>query len=125
MRMLSRAFEIQNRIDDMLERLWSGNGAIFCDVPNEENGNMILFRPEQQLRCDFSHLTDAAGSHFKLFAECCLYRINDQHFGCELFRRCKNFLDGHFGIDMKVASLDVQPLATHLDLMCRLFTGSV
>src|SRR5262245_50830374 len=125
MRMLSRAFEIQNRIDNMLERLWSGNGAIFCDVANEENGNMILFRPEQKLGCDFSHLTDTAGRHFKFFAESCLYRIYDQHLGRELLRGCKNFLDGHFGIDVKVARLDVQALATHLDLMRGLFTRGV
>ena len=36
--MLSRAFEIENGVDNVLERLRTGDRAIFCDVPDQKTG---------------------------------------------------------------------------------------
>ena len=86
---------------------------------------MIFFRPEQQLRRDLSHLSDAARSHFQLLTECCLYGIDNDNVRSQLFRGCKNFLNRHFGIDVKIMRSHVQPLPAHFDLLRRFFTGCV
>src|SRR5262249_39877372 len=63
-RMLPRALEIKHGIHDMLESFRSRNSAVLRDVSDEEDRDVILLRPEQQLRGHFAHLSNTAGSRF-------------------------------------------------------------
>src|SRR5262245_32642911 len=123
--MLSRPLEIQNSVDQVLERFWSGNGAILRDVADQKDRNMLLLCPKQQLRRNLSDLTDAAWSHFKFFAKSCLYGINDHHLGSKLFSSRENFLDRHFGINMQIRGSTIQTLSPHLDLLSGFFAGRI
>ena len=87
MRMLPRAFEVQHGIHDMLERLRAGDGAVFCNVADQENGHMIFLRPEQKLRSHLAHLADAAGRHFEFFTERGLNGVDDHHCRFHAFGR--------------------------------------
>ena len=60
-----------------------GKRAVLRDVADQKNRNVMLLRPEQQLRCNFAHLTDAARRHFEFFAEGRLNGINDHDFGLQ------------------------------------------
>src|SRR5262245_78355 len=70
MRVLARSFKIQNRIDDMLERLRTGQRAVLRDVADQKNRHVMFLRPEQELRRYFANLTNTARRHLEFFAEC-------------------------------------------------------
>ena len=78
MGMLPGAFKVENRVDDVLECLRPGQRAILGDVSNQKHRNVLLLGPEQQLRCHFPHLTDAAGRHLELLAEGRLDGVDDR-----------------------------------------------
>src|SRR5436190_762423 len=54
--MVLLALEIQDRIDDVLERLGPGQVAVLCDMPDEERGDVLPFGRKQELRRRFAHL---------------------------------------------------------------------
>ena len=50
------AFEVENRIDDVFEDLWTGDRAFFRDVPDQKDGNATVLREQKKLMRDFPHL---------------------------------------------------------------------
>ena len=60
MRVMALAFEIQHRVDDVLQRLGAGEIAVLRDVADEHNRNVAPLGGEQQMRRDLAHLADAA-----------------------------------------------------------------
>ena len=54
------AFEVEDRIDDVLERLRPGQAPVFRHVSHYECRNVLAFRREQQLSGGFADLSDAA-----------------------------------------------------------------
>ena len=85
----------------------------------------LLFGPEQELRCNFPHLTDAAWRHLELFAEGRLDGVDDHNTRGEVFRGCENLLDAHLGIDLQIDGCNCHPAAAQLDLLRRLLARSV
>jgi len=63
---MALAFEVQHRIDHVLERLRAGKAAVLGDVADEEGRDVLPFGHEQQLRCRFAHLPDAARGRLEL-----------------------------------------------------------
>ena len=76
-RVMALAFEVQHRVDDVLERLRAGEAAVLRDVADEERRDVLALRREQQLRRRFAHLPDAAGRRLELQREHRLNRIDD------------------------------------------------
>src|SRR4029077_14912560 len=60
-RMVALAFEIQHRVDDVLERFRSGEAAVLRDVADEEGRDVLSLGGEEQLRRRLAHLANAAG----------------------------------------------------------------
>ena len=89
--MLTRSFKVENRIDNVLESFRPGDRAVFRDVPDQENGDVIFLRPEQQLRRDFPHLSDAARRHLEFFTERSLNGIDDDDSRAKLFAAARIF----------------------------------
>src|SRR5690606_2122922 len=54
--------EVQHGVDDVLERLRSGDGATLRHVPDEEHRDARFLREALETRSTFTHLPDAAGS---------------------------------------------------------------
>ena len=125
MRMLPRTFEIQNRIDDVFQGFWPRDRTILRDVADQKNRNMILLGPEQQLRCNFAHLADAARRHFESFAECRLNGINDDNFRFETFGRTQNLFHRHLGVNVETVRLQIQALAPQFDLLSGFLTRRI
>ena len=53
-------------VDDMLERLRTGQTAVLRDVPDEERRHILPLRHEEQLRRRFADLADAARGRLEL-----------------------------------------------------------
>ena len=60
-RVVPVAFELQHRVDDVLEHAGPGERALLRDVPHEQDRDPPLLRqPHERMRA-LAHLTDAAG----------------------------------------------------------------
>ena len=77
MRVMPLAFEVQHRVDDVLERLRPGEIAVLRDVADEHRRNVLSLRREEELRRGFAHLTDAAGRRLELDRKDGLHRVDD------------------------------------------------
>ena len=68
---------------------------------------MPLLGPEQELRCNFPHLTNAAWGHLELFAEGRLNGVDDHDSRGEVFRGGENLFDAHLGIHLQIARVQL------------------
>ena len=63
------ALEIQNRIDDVLERLRAGNAAAFGDVADREHSGLCFLREAHKTRGALPYLADISGRAFEIRSE--------------------------------------------------------
>ena len=73
------AFEIQHRVDDVLECLRTGDSSFACDVSNDEHGDPRFFRKAHQPCRALTHLSDASGCTIEIRSEYRLDRIDDEN----------------------------------------------
>ena len=78
MRVVALAFEVEHGVDDVLERLGTGEAAVLGDVADEERRDVVALRGEQELRRRFADLADAAGRGLELQREHRLDRVDDR-----------------------------------------------
>ena len=83
MRMMPLAFEVQHRVDDMLQGFWTREAALLGHVSDQERGNVVALRGEQKLGGGFPHLPDTAGRRLKLQREHRLNRVDDEELGTD------------------------------------------
>ena len=68
-RVMLLALEVEDRVDDVLERLGPGEAAVLGDVADEERRDVLPLGREQQLRRRLAHLADAARRGLELQRE--------------------------------------------------------
>ena len=74
---MALALEIQHRVDDVLERLRTGEAAVLRHVSDEQRRNVPPFRGEEQLGRRLTHLADTAWRRLELEREHGLDGIDD------------------------------------------------
>ena len=74
------AFEVQHRVDDVLEHARAGDRAFLGDVADEEHDDAALLGEARQLRRAFAHLRDPAGRRRERLRVDRLDRIDDDDF---------------------------------------------
>jgi len=62
MRVMTFRLRVQDGVDDVFERLWSGRLPSFVHVADEKRGDVWPFAVKQELRRRFADLADAAGA---------------------------------------------------------------
>src|SRR5262245_50371038 len=115
--MMPLALEIQNRVDDMLERLRPREVAVFGNVTDENGRNVLPFRGKQKLRGGFTDLPDAARRRLELDGKNRLYRIDDDERGLEASDFFEDAFDARFRKQVEGRCTDAQPVAAALDLV--------
>ena len=125
MRVMALAFEVEHGVDDMLERLGTGEAAVFRDVPDQERRDVVALRGKQELRRRFAHLADAAGRRLKLQREHRLHRVDDDQRRFDAADFFENALDAGFGQQIERRIADAEAIAARLDLMLGLFAGRI
>jgi hypothetical protein len=65
MRVMPLAFEIQNRVDNVLEGFRPCEIPVFRHVADQHDRHILPFRREQQMRRHLAHLADAARGRLK------------------------------------------------------------
>src|SRR6185437_11044245 len=73
------ALEVENRVDDVLERLRAGNAAALGHVADDEHRGAALFGVAHEPRGALAHLADVARRAFEVRGEQRLDRIDDEH----------------------------------------------
>jgi hypothetical protein len=115
--MMPFAFEVQHGVDDVLERLGPGEAAVFRDVADEKGRHVASFRSEQQLRCRFAHLSDAAGRRLELERKHRLDGVDDDQRRLDARNLVENALEARFGEQIQRRVADGEPLAARFDLV--------
>jgi hypothetical protein len=119
------ALEVQDRVDDMLEHLGSGEASVLRDVARPESSEGSSLGREQKIRRRLPHLTDAARRRLQLQRKHGLNRVHDQERGLEAIDLFQQPLDARLGEQIQRRVRNAQPLSAHLDLMLGLLAGAV
>ena len=117
MRVMTLAFEVQDGIDDVLERLGASQAAVLRDVADQERRNVVALCRKQELRRRLANLADAAGRRLKLQREHGLDRIHDHQRRLHAADFFENALDAGFGQQVERRIADAEAIAARLDLM--------
>ena len=117
MRVVALSFEVQDRVDDVLQRLRTGQAAVLRHVADEKRRNVLTLRREQQLRRRFAHLTDAARRGLELQREHGLDRIDDDQRRLDAGDLLEDPLEARFGQEIERRVSNRQAFAARLDLM--------
>jgi hypothetical protein len=125
MRVMPLALERQDGIDDVLEHLRSGEAAVLGDVADEDGGNVLALRGEQELCRRFAHLADAAGRRLELHREHGLHRVDDHERRPQPGDLLEDALDAGLRQQVERRNADAEPVAAALDLMLRLLARGV
>src|SRR5688572_10107680 len=119
------AFEIQNRVYDVLERFWTSNRSFFGDVTNQKNRNTAILSQRKKLVRDFPYLRNRSRRGFDRARKDSLNRIDDHSAGTESIDLVKYLFEVGFGKRVKVAGSDAEAIAAKLDLPLGFLAGDV
>ena len=125
MRVMAFAFEVEHGVDDVLERLRTGDVAVFRDVADEERRDVVALRREQELRRGFAHLADAARRRLELQREHRLHRVDDDQRRLDAADFFENALDAGLGEQIQRRVADAEAIAARLDLVLGFLAGRV
>jgi hypothetical protein len=119
------AFEIQHGVDDVLERLRSGQTPVLGDVADQEGRNVLALGREEQLGCRLANLADAAGGRLELEREHGLDRIDNDERGPQPGDLFENALEAGLREDVERRAFDAEPFTARFDLVLGLFPRAV
>ena len=119
------AFEIQHGVDDVLEHPRSGDRAFLGHVPDQDDGDALLFRYPRELRRAFANLRDAARRRRQRFGVDGLDRIDDDYFRLRFANGRDDRLDLDLGQHADPGILDAEALRAQRYLLGRFFAGDV
>src|SRR5438105_15668462 len=123
--MVTLAFEIEDGVDDVLERLRPGEVTVLRHVTDEHRGYVLPLRGKQKLRRRFAHLPDAAWRGLKFDREHGLNGVDDHQRRPEARHLLEDPLDAGFRQQVKRRRADTEAVAAALDLVFGLFAGCV
>ena len=124
-RVMTLPFEVEDGVDDVLERLGAGEVAVLGHVPDEERRNVLPLRGKEQLRCRLADLADAAWRRLELQREHRLDRVDDDERRIEPPDLFEDPLEAGLREDVERRALHAEPLTSRLDLVLGLFAGAV
>src|SRR5262245_61907804 len=123
--MVPFAFEIEDRVDDVLEHLGPGETAVLGHVSDDEHRHVLTFCREQDLRRCFAHLANTTWRRLHLQREDGLDRIDDEERGPQAYELLEDAFETGLGEKVQRRAANPEPLASQLDLMLRLLARAV
>ncbi len=111
MRVMLLAFEVEHRVDDVLEHLRAGEAAVLRHVADEDRRQIASLRGEEQIGRRLPHLADAARRGLHLQREHGLNGVDDQQRGLHAVDLLEQPLDAGLGQQIQRRAADAEPLA--------------
>src|SRR5919197_73216 len=119
------AFEVESRIDAVLERLGSGDAAALGDVTDEQDRRARVFREAHETRRAFAHLPHVAGRALERFGVGRLHRVEQHNARLELRGVVHDRLEARLAENVDGARLLLQPIGAQSQLIRRFFARDV
>src|SRR5581483_10799293 len=123
--MVALAFEVENRVDHVLERFRTSEAAVLGDMADEQRRHVLTFGGEQELRRRLTHLSDTARRRLQLQRKNRLHGIDDDERRFDAADFLEDALEAGFGEEIQRRAADREPLAPRLDLVLRFFARAV
>ena len=117
--------EVEHGVDDVLQGLGAGDGALLGDVADEEDGRAGGLGLEQEAGGALADLADAAGGGLQRGGVGRLDGVHDHQAGPARGQLGLDLLHGGLGVDQQAVGPQAQPLAAELDLPVRLLARDV
>ena len=86
------ALELYHRIDDVFQKLRSGQRSFFVDVPDQNHRNATVLGKMQQRGSALSYLRNAAGRAVYILGSDGLYGVDDNELGLYVVDLCEYIL---------------------------------
>ncbi len=119
------ALEVQNRIDDVLERPRTRDAAALRDVAHDEDGGAALLREAHQARGALAHLPDVAGRALEITGVNSLDGVDDEHRRRRRGRRRNDRLEVCLAEETHVTGIVGETIRPEFDLERALLARSV
>ncbi len=105
----SLPLEVEDRVDDVLERLGARETSVFGHVPDEKDSDPPTFGDEEKLSGNLPHLTDAARCRRELGGVDGLDGVDDEGGGAHDLDLLEDLLELGLGHEKEASSHDAQP----------------
>src|SRR5439155_7881788 len=122
---MTLAFEVQHRVDNVLEHLWTGQAAVLGDVADEDGRDVLALRSEEELRSGLADLTDAAGRGLEFDGEHRLNRVDHRQRRLDACNLFEHAFDAGLRQKIQRSVAHTEAIAAALDLMLRFLPGRV
>ena len=119
------ALELQHRIHDMLQHFRTCQRALFVDMPDDEEGDVLLFGELQNPRGALAHLAQTANARLHALAADGLYRVYHHHLGLQLLHATQYALEAGLAHDIQVIRVARQPLCPQFQLPFALLAAGI
>src|SRR3954471_9533791 len=123
--MMPLAFEEEDRVHNVFERLGACEAAVLRDVADEEGRGVLTLCREQQLRGGFADLADAAGSRLEPERIDRLDRIDNDERRFDARNLLENAFQTRFRQEEQRRIPDLEAFTAGLDLMFGFLTRAV
>ena len=119
------ALEIEDRVDDVFEHAWAGDGAFLGHVTHQDHGDRALLGEASQLRGALADLGDASGRGFQCFRVHRLNRVDDDDFGLQRADRTDDRLKLYLGEQLDRSIHQPEAMRPQRNLLDGFFAGDV
>ena len=124
-RHLAVALEVQHGVHNVLQHLWTRDGAVFVDVTDENRRNIERLGAAHDRVRAFAHLCDAAGRRIEIGK---VHRLDGvDHYDIRFFGAnvLHHELHVRFRQNAQVGTGNTETPCAQLDLPCRFFAGNI
>ena len=111
------SFEVEDRVDHVLEHFRSGETAVLRHMSHENRRQVAAFRGEEQVGCGLADLRDAAGRRRNLQRKHRLNRVHDEQRRLHAVDSLDETFETGFSEQIQRAGVHTQAIAAHLDLV--------
>ena len=119
------ALKLQHRVHDMLQHFRTRQRTFFVDMPDDEEGDILLFGKLQNPRGALAHLAQAADARLHALAADSLYGVYHHHLRLQLLHIAQYAFKAGLAHDIQVICLARQPLCPQFQLPFALLAAGI
>ena len=118
-------FEVEHRVDDVLENARTRERPVLRDVPHEKERDPETLGGAGEPRRAFAHLRDRPRRAVEVAREKRLNRVEDDEFGLHAVQNRFDLLELHFAHELQSLGFELQALGAQSDLRGTFFAAHV
>ena len=124
-KILTIALELKDRIDDMLQHLWSGDSTILINMSDEDYGDIRLLGISEESGGALADLRDSAGSRLDVIRADGLNRIDHHETRLDIPDMVEDIFEASFAEDESIVRDLGEAVGTEFKLRGRLLARDI